>query len=244
MTLFDHLFAFVLVLVAPVYTAWDMPRLARQIAADPVNARTKGYIWGIASQWGLTLVLIGAWWWIGRSPREMGLRLPDTTSAWSWSLLIAVGGIAFLGQQVFSVLRSADAQAKIREQLEAQPGVRTILPSTPRESRLFVAVSITAGICEEVLYRGYLLWYWLLLVPRGVAIAAAILAFGVGHAYQGVKGILTAGVAGAVYMAVYLLTGSLLAPIVLHAALDIVHGVIISRAVSAGWRLPGEDATA
>jgi uncharacterized protein len=230
MTLFDHLLTLVLVLLFPAYVALDVPRLARRIAADPLNARTKDYIWGMASQWGLTLALIGAWWWAGRPLREIGLRLPDTASAWSWSVLIAVGGIAFFGQQGLSVLRSPDAQAKVRKHVESQPGVRTLLPSTPREARVFIAVAITAGICEEVLYRGYLLWYFQSLVPRGLAIVAATVAFAVAHAYQGVRGIAATGAAGAVAMAVYLLTGSLLAPIVLHAALDLVNGFTIYRA--------------
>ena len=42
--------------------------------------------------------------------------------------------------------------------------------------------------------------------------------------------LLATGIAGAIAMAVYLLTGSLLAPMVLHAALDLVNGFAIYRA--------------
>ncbi|HXW05452.1 MAG TPA: CPBP family intramembrane glutamic endopeptidase [Vicinamibacterales bacterium] len=227
--LFDHLFTLVLVLVLPAWVAWDVPRLARRIAADPVHARTKDYLWGIAIQWGVTLALIAAWSWAGRPLRDVGLRLPDTASAWSWSLLITGAGIVLFGQQALSVLRSPDAQARVRKQIESQPGVRTVLPSTPREARVFGVVAVTAGICEEILYRGYLLWYLQAFVPRGAAVVAAVVAFGAGHAYQGLRGIFATGSAGAVAMAVYLLTGSLLAPIVLHAALDLVNGLTIYR---------------
>jgi membrane protease YdiL (CAAX protease family) len=227
--LFDHLLAFVLVLVWPLYVAWDVPRLAQRMEADPVNARTKDYLWGMASQWGLTVALIAAWSWAGRSIPNLGLRLPDTASTWSWSLLLIGAGIVFFAQQAWSVLRSPDEQAKVRKHLASQPGVRTVLPSTPREARVFIAVAITAGICEEVLYRGYLLWYLDSLAPRGVAIVAAVVIFGVAHAYQGMRGIFGTGLAGAVAMAVYVLTGSLLAPIVLHATVDLVNGLTIYR---------------
>ena len=225
--LFDHLLALVLVLVFPAWVAWNVPHLLRRIEADPLNARTKEYIWGMTSQWGLTIALIAAWWWTGRPIREIGLRLPDTASAWSWSLLIAVGGIAFFVQQARAALKSSDTKAKVREHIESQPGLRALLPATPRELRVFVAVAITAGICEEVLYRGYLLWYLQSLMPWSAAVVTTIVVFGVAHVYQGVRGIFSTGVAGAIAMATYLLTGSLLAPMVLHTALDIVNGLTI-----------------
>ena len=229
MTVFDHLVAVLLVLVFPPLSAWGVPQLAQRVAVDPLNARTNVYFWNMAILWGLTTVLVAGWWWAGRPVRDLGLQLPNSTSAWGWTLLIIGTAIALFGQQGFSVLRSPDAQAKLRKQVETQPAVRTVLPVTLREARVFSAAVITAGICEEVLYRGYLLWYFLSLVPAGVAIAAAIVAFGVAHAYQGARGIFGTGVAGAIFLAVYLLTGSLLAAIVLHAALDLVNGFLAYR---------------
>ena len=63
MTLFDHLFALMLLVGLAVWSAWNarnIARLARRIAADP-NARTNEYLWTIAIEWGLTLALL-AWW--------------------------------------------------------------------------------------------------------------------------------------------------------------------------------------
>ena len=231
MTAFDHALTLALAVVLPAYAAWDVPRLAERVAADPVNARTRGYIWSMAIEWGLTLALVAAWWWAARPISLLGLRLPDSPGAWWWTLAIGGAGIALFAQQAYTVATSPDAQAKVRKQLESQPGVRTVLPATPREARAFCAVAITAGICEEVLYRGYLLWYLLSLWSGRLAIAAAAAAliFGVGHAYQGVRGIVNTAIAGGIAMAVYLLTGSLLAPMLLHATLDLANGLIVYR---------------
>ena len=208
----------------------DVPRLARRIAADPLNARTNAYFWNMAILWGLTTTLVAAWWWAGRPVRDLGLQLPDTAARWWWTLLISGAVIGIIVQQAYSFATSPDAQAQVREKFESDPGFGTVLPSTPREARVFSGGAVTAGICEEVLYRGYLLWYFQSLLPGGAAVAAAIVVFGVAHAYQGMRGIFSTGMAGAFAVAVYLLTGSLLAPILLHATLDLVNGFTIYRA--------------
>lgn len=231
MTAFDHALTLTLAVIVPANAAWQVPRMAERIAADPVNGRTREYLWSMAIFWGLALTLIVAWWWAARPIADLGLRLPGGSGAWWWTLAISGVGLAVFAQQAYVVATSPEAQAKLRKQLEAQPGIRTILPSTLREARAFCGVGITAGICEEVLYRGYLLWYLLSLWPGRLAIAAAaaVVIFGVGHAYQGARGIVHTAIAGGVAMAVYLLTGSLLAPMLLHAALDLVNGLTFYR---------------
>ena len=61
------------------------------------------------------------------------------------------------------------------------------------------------------------------------AVVLAIVAFGLAHAYQGIRGIVLTGVTGAVAMGLYLLTGSLVAPIVVHATVDLANGLMAYR---------------
>ena len=146
-------------------------------------------------------------------------------------LLVCTGGIGFYAHQARTVAASPDAQASLRKQIESQPNVRMILPVTVREAREFRAVAITAGICEEVLSRGYLLWYLQSLGLGRGAVVVAIVAFGLAHAFQGIRGIVGTGITGAVFMGLYLLTGSIVAPIVLHATVDLANGVMAYRAL-------------
>ena len=232
MTLLDHLFALILLVGVAVWSAWNstasnIARLARRIAADP-NARTNEYLWTIAMEWGLTLALLAWWQWAARPLPALGVGLPEGTGAWL-TLLVCTGGIGFYSQQARTVAASPDAQASLRKQLESQPNVRMILPATVREARVFTGVAITAGICEEVLYRGYLLWYLQSLGLGRGAVVVAILAFGLAHAYQGIRGSVASGVMGAVFMGLYLLTGSLVAPIVLHATVDLANFLMAYR---------------
>jgi membrane protease YdiL (CAAX protease family) len=106
------------------------------------------------------------------------------------------------------------------------PGQSTValLPRSRTERRLFAVVGVTAGVCEEWLYRGFFLAVLAAVVPgtsRGLLVLAAAAAFGLAHLYQGVSGVVTTGVLGGVLAAVYLQTGSLLLPVLLHAVIDL-----------------------
>jgi uncharacterized protein len=61
-----------------------------------------------------------------------------------------------------------------------------LLPQGRLESALWIVMSLTAGICEEALFRGYLQRQFMALTKSasfGIVLSAA--AFGAAHAYQG-----------------------------------------------------------
>jgi membrane protease YdiL (CAAX protease family) len=223
MTWFDHLLALTLVVGLPAYAAWETPRLEQRVAIGVAHARTSEYVWTMAIEWALMIALIVFWWGGDRPAAQLGLVWPTGGARWSTAIISTVI-LLFFYWQARLVAAKADAQARVRQQLASQPSVRVLIPATPGEARVFSLLAISAGICEEVLYRGYLLWYFDALLPRGAAIASAVIAFGLAHAYQGLRGIVVTGTAGACCMALYLLTGSLAASIVLHSVVDLANG--------------------
>jgi membrane protease YdiL (CAAX protease family) len=74
------------------------------------------------------------------------------------------------------------------------------------------------------LFRGFLLRY-LHAFPWGIDVTQALLLssiiFALQHLYQGWGGVLGSTVIGFVFGLLYLLSGSLLLPIIIHAALDL-----------------------
>ena len=99
-------------------------------------------------------------------------------------------------------------------------------PRTRFEMGWFVALSLTAGFCEEFIFRGYLIWVFRPVLGLWGAAAFSVVVFALAHAYQGAKGILSTGFIGLLFTLVVLITGSLWPAIALHALLDIGQGLI------------------
>lgn len=98
------------------------------------------------------------------------------------------------------------------------------LPQSAPERAWFAAVSVSAGICEELVFRGFLIQYFAhppLHFPAWLAVVAAAVVFGVDHGYQGVGGILTTTVLGLIFALLFILTGHLWVVMVLHATIDL-----------------------
>ncbi|HEY1605233.1 MAG TPA: CPBP family intramembrane glutamic endopeptidase [Allosphingosinicella sp.] len=128
-------------------------------------------------------------------------------------------------------------QAAIRRELERIPGM---VPNNSPERAAWIALSLTAGICEEVLFRGFLIRFLhesALALPIAAALAASCLCFGLAHVYLGPKGALTAAIGGFGYGLLFLLSGNLLPCVVLHALVDL-QIIYVMRPI------PGEAATA
>ena len=225
LTLFDHVLVFILAAWMPVQGALFYRRLQQAIASGAPDVRMRAYGRTMLWEWSLAGAVIIGWAAAGRSFGDLGLHL-----SLGWGSMLGMGlslaACGFLLRQMSVIATDPDAQAQLRETMHH---LRAVVPSNRREMRRFMALSFTAGICEELLYRGFLLWYLGQITSAWLAVLVACLIFGVGHVYQGGKGVLKTGLFGLVATALYLLTSALWAPMLLHAVLDMTSGNILSR---------------
>ncbi len=99
-----------------------------------------------------------------------------------------------------------------------------MLPQSWLERWTFALVCITAGVCEEYLFRGFVVDYFRRApydLPLAAAALASVILFGAGHMYQGVKGALSTVVMGFLFVILVLGFQSLWPAIVLHAMIDL-----------------------
>jgi len=153
---------------------------------------------------------------------SIGLLLP---TRW-WPTLLALIGVCIL----FSLVLLMDLRISTDEQFAAEvaeKSPRLALPRTSSERLLWVGVSISVGIWEEIVFRGFLPWYLLhhvtpfgILIPFVWAATFSLILFSLGHLYQGWRGALGAGLVGITLALLYTLTGNLLASILWHILFD------------------------
>lgn len=105
--------------------------------------------------------------------------------------------------------------------------IRFMLPVSRQERAWWVLLSVTAGVCEELLYRGFLLQYLRGHLAGGPAFALvpawliSSLAFGIGHIYQGKQGVIETTTAGLIFGMLAIISGNLVLPILMHILIDL-----------------------
>lgn len=103
-----------------------------------------------------------------------------------------------------------------------------VLPRTPHDLVLFIPFAVTAGFCEEVMFRGYLFKQFKALtgsVEVGVVVQA--LAFSAAHGYdQTIAGVINSFMFGIAFGILTNWKKSLIPAIIGHSWLDISVGIV------------------
>ena len=112
---------------------------------------------------------------------------------------------------------------------------RSLAPNGLMESVQWLALSITAGICEETIFRGYLqrqFGAWTHSVAAGVLISAIL--FGAGHVYQGWRATIVIGVYGLLFGILAETRKNLRPGMMVHAWHDGITGLALEFLVRHG----------
>jgi len=151
-----------------------------------------------------------------------------------WSLGLSAAGLATL-----FAFRWVLAAAGRRESAI----LRELLPRSGPERGVFVLLSLTAGLCEELAYRGYAITA---LAPVAGSAGAALLTslvFGILHGYQGLLGVVRTAIVGGILAWGFLASGSLLPAIIAHALIDLVAGLALGEILLPADETPGRAGT-
>jgi uncharacterized protein len=210
----------ILILVALAGWTFGAKILADQARAAANPNRVRVYLATIFVEWfffvlvvagvrfsgaSLPLVLGDHWHSARQLLRDIGI------AAGFWVVALAL-------LWVFARLLRVDAQGR---------DLQFILPHGGAEITLWIGLSVTAGICEETIFRGYLQRQFMALTksaPAGILLSAT--AFGAAHAYQGSRRVILIGLFGALFGILAYWRGSIRPGMIAHAWQDSLGGVV------------------
>jgi membrane protease YdiL (CAAX protease family) len=198
------------------------PALRRRLRADPAKARKRLYAEAVTEPWAVVAVGAALWLYNDRSWRSLGFSVPDGWRLWV-PVALALLLVAYTVHAAATLARDSQARASARQQIGKIPDVG---PHTRTELYWFGGVSLTAGFCEEFLYRGYFIWALAPWLGWWGAAALSVALFASAHAYQGWNGALRTGVVGTILTLVVAISTSLWPAIVLHVLVDLGSGII------------------
>lgn len=213
----EHVLVVAMLAVFPIWDHFEWRHL--KTTTEPRD-KVRCYWRILAVEWivvGLLLLI--------RGPQQLFFLGDVGTLPWELSrstvLTMVIGALASI--VAVAVVGRVSPAVRARQAKQTAP-LLPLLPRTRDERLLFVAVCLTAGICEEIIYRDFLIQYFVDL-PLGLSLTTALLLssvlFGLAHFGQGPVGMLSTGLFGGLAGVLFLATGNLLLPMVIHALVDL-----------------------
>jgi membrane protease YdiL (CAAX protease family) len=192
----------------------------------------------IAFQW--LAVAIVAWraWVHGYTAATLGLVLRDRGRLAAAAI---IGAVVIGTLQWLNLRRVGRIPIETRGPLQAI--AERILPQSTMELLPYLALAITAGLCEEFLYRGFVMAVFTRVgFPTWLVVLVSSVLFGLAHSYQGRGGMVMTLLVGLVLGASRIVFDSLVPAIIWHSAVDVVAGVAgpryLKRAAAAPHGVP------
>jgi membrane protease YdiL (CAAX protease family) len=217
-------------IAAPLHTILVLAALGALVVrgvmrADQARAmasmnRVTMYERTILSEWLMfALVILGVWLHGSSLLTVLGER-------WNSARLvvrdIGIAAVFWIGSTLIISIFGSHAHGGASDR-----AVQFLLPQGGFEMSVWIVLSITAGICEEAIFRGYFQRQFMALtksVPMGILLSAVV--FGAAHSYQGLGGAVRIGLQGGLLGMLANWRRSLRPGMIAHAWGDIFAGAL------------------
>lgn len=222
----DHILMLIFGVLMPLRSVFST-RKALQELEFTGEQKIKLYWSNSLGLWLMAIAVMTVWWWSGRPFAALGLT-PNLPIIKGWAFWLSLLFVTLYLLDHFMDVYYQPRREKIEEKLE---GELSFLPFNRKEYLHFVVLALSAGICEEIVFRGYFIAYFSSLFAiynSGVflAILFPAIIFGVIHYYQGWKAVLKIVVMAILFGLIYYFNGALWWLILYHFLVDLVGGSI------------------
>ncbi len=200
---------------------------ARRIQSMSHHQRMAEYCITIIMQW---LLVLYVWWGLRMSRRTTLRELIggrwQNPEAFLIDVAIAIG-FRVASTAILAILALAFGGLHLGSTAELKSRLEVLYPDGLSEQLLFQLLCLTAGFCEEVMYRGYLQRQFTgMLRSVWTAITLQAVIFGASHAYQSLQGMLFVGVLGFLFGVLAHWRRSLRPGMIAHFSQDSIAGLL------------------
>jgi len=236
--LFDDILIFVLGIVLPFISGVKSREGLKEIVFTR-STRRRFYISNSLVLWAAAAFIVGYWVLLDRPLASLGLLGspgPKMQLAWRLSLLLAI-------LYVVDILFSLRNQEALEETLAEQDDTTPFLPVSFHEFPAYGFMCLTAGVCEELLYRGYMVTYFMPSTPGTfpwMALFFPALLFSLAHYYQGWHAVVKIYILSLLFAGIYLASGSLWIGMGIHFLIDLTGGILAVMLKDRGSRIDDE----
>jgi len=227
-----HLWAYVYTFIfAALILFVSLAGADRQV---PLARRGRGVFYAVTIASELVLLLLA---WLGI--RFSGTRLREIIGG-KWRvvedfLLDLTLGCGFAIFLLIVVASLGYALGLNRHPDQGKQVILAVAPKTGEELALFLFLSMTAGVVEEIVFRGFLqTQFGKLFRNVWIGMFVSAILFGLSHAYEGKPRMFIIFILGAMFGTVTILRKSLRVGMIAHALFDGIVGALAMFAIKSG----------
>jgi membrane protease YdiL (CAAX protease family) len=223
----DHFLFIIVGIVIPALSVMSMNKVDEvdmELIDLPRPSKKRIYYTNGLILWIGVLVILFSWYFGPKPFNLLGLQSPK------FSTYTLIFSIALLVIYLIDLVKSYKDYEIPSE--EENKFFEDIMPKNWKEYAHFCFLAISAGVCEEFIFRGFLINYLnVVLETTGYSLVIACILtsviFAMSHLQQGFDNVLKIAVLALLFALIFILSESLLIVIILHAFVDLVSGAMM-----------------
>lgn len=220
----DHILAFIFCIGIPLYGAIQRKKGFTDMIFNS-DQKKRIYISGSFSLFVMGTVVISVWSIFRRPLPEIGLTQPHDLPSWWWMTIVFA--LIYLADTVVTLSTKKGIDKTVDNWKKRTP----FLPTKKNELPEYFLLCFSAGVFEEIVYRGYLINYcWYLFdgynYQQLLAVFLPAFVFSIAHFYQGGKAVIKIFVLAVFFGYLFIFSGSLLMVMILHFLVDAIGGLL------------------
>ena len=212
-----------------VLPAWALYKSFRD--RRTTTNRPKRYLKSGATIAGLLVLLCYDWWHHARSPTSLGLDIPLSPHG---LIGLVIAAVLFVILVAFGIIKKRKEGRSDGQRPRGKISDNDLLPRNRHELLLWIGVALLVGCGWELLYRGFLIWFFASHIGTVGAVCIAALAYGAAHGYKNRGQFVASVISAFAFTIAFVLTGSLWWLMIIHTTLAVFGGFLSYKVASDG----------